>query len=179
MHDNIDNPTDTPPTPTWPPTPHEETPEPENTSGADTAVPAELEKLRWHWGAFALAPFWSVAHRLGWWSVVYLSLLIAEILAAAFGGLLSALEVGSFDLFLRCVMGSSGHVLAWRRRHFAGGLAQYFAVQRVWSTAGIVIILCCVGVLVAAAGAIIVFIDSFLRALQGAGPTASPQPSGQ
>jgi len=119
-----------------------------NSSGTDTEVPPEIARLRWNWGAFVFAPFWTLAHRLWWWALPLVAILLVQVISTGmlvgradfismFGALGAAFPL---DFVLRCVLGSSGHQLAWRRRRFPGGLQQFFEVQTVWTRVALAII---------------------------------------
>ncbi|BDI33800.1 hypothetical protein CCAX7_58510 [Capsulimonas corticalis] len=117
----------------WPPPPTSETPPPEeiNTSGEDGDIPDEVAALKWSWGAFFFPFLWSINHRL-----IFLGLL-----GLVLGSLYWFFHVYGGVIFLTyaACLAIKGNELAWRRRRFEGGLAQFFEVQRVWMRCGFLV----------------------------------------
>ncbi|MBD1919846.1 serine/threonine protein kinase [Microcoleus sp. FACHB-831] len=88
-----------------------------NTSGqgflSNGSVPAEI--LGWNWGAFLLAPFWSMSHRV--W-----------IGALSFG----AFFIPPMGFFVAIMLGAMGNEWAWKTRRW-NSIAEFKALQRAWT----------------------------------------------
>ena len=114
----------------------------ENTSGGEYGVPMEVAELHWNWGAFFLGWLWCFANGVAGLGVLLLALdclltfFNVALLPAGYplpSELLALVVVGA-----HCYLGLHGHPFAWERRRFAGGVAQFFSVQRAWAIAGVI-----------------------------------------
>jgi serine/threonine protein kinase len=117
-----------------------------NTSGqGETAlVPAEIRG--WNWGAFLLAPYWSLAHRtwIGLWCLLLPSLggWLLGLFRFAFGmpQILGIVLLGSFlaEFAIMLKLGLQGNRLAWKKTPWQT-IAQFKSHQRKWAIAGLLI----------------------------------------
>ena len=110
-----------------------------NNSGEQSHLPPELEKLRWHWGAFFFPILWTKKHGLttvaamltgGLLLLRLLRYVAAAISPTLFLGICVFYGVAYFGLQIFC--GLNGHKIGWRNRHFPGGVEEYFKVQNAW-----------------------------------------------
>ncbi|MGI4791944.1 MAG: hypothetical protein ACRYFS_24235 [Janthinobacterium lividum] len=110
-----------------------------NNSGEQSHLPPEIERLRWHWGAFFFPTYWTRRHGLRQVAFMIVGgLVLLRVLRTAF------LPANSVAFFAACALyvvacfgvkvyfGLNGHKIGWRNRHFPGGLEQYFEVQKRW-----------------------------------------------
>jgi serine/threonine protein kinase len=115
-----------------------------NTSGQGQGALVPVEIRGWNWGAFLLAPYWSLANRtwIGLWCLLFptvglwfLNLLgiLHPSLTVLFYGIGFALELGIM-LFL----GRKGNRLAWQNTPWRS-ITQFKSHQRKWAIAGILI----------------------------------------
>lgn len=94
----------------------------------------EIANLKWNWGAFLLPFLWSVNHKVKWgWGILVLSL---GSRVPGIGPIFAIVSVG-----VAIYLGLKGHTLGWQSRRFDGGLAQYFEVQRKWTTWGAAVLI--------------------------------------
>ena len=145
--DDIDNHSD-PPT-TWPPpvyTVVDEFGTLENSSGQHGSVPYAVARLPWCWGGFAFPMFWAFANRCPGFGTAAIAIALLEVYFIDKPGTYDFVHgpgplVLIADFVLRLTLGLSGNARAWRNRHFAGGVPQFFAVQRRWTfaTMGLVV----------------------------------------
>ncbi len=110
-----------------------------NNSGEQSHLPPEIERLRWHWGAFFFPIFWTRKHGLTTIaSVLAGSLLFLRVLRYIFAALNPSLVLIIWGIYgvayfsLQVYGGLNGHKIGWRNRHFPGGLEEYFKVQSAW-----------------------------------------------
>jgi len=110
-----------------------------NNSGEQSHLPPELERLRWHWGAFFLPTFWSRRHGLRALAfIIVAAFFLLRVLRAGFSATNSAAFVavcvlyGVAHLAIQVYFGMNGHRMGWRNRHFPGGVEEYFKVQSRW-----------------------------------------------
>ena len=108
----------------------------------------------WNWGAMFLGPIWAIGNRA--WGALATFLLISLLTglfivfdpdglsgeSAAAGYVLFIVLYGLFALYL----GGRGNALAWKHRTF-GSVAEFRAVQNVWSRRGTLIFAVVTGVL--------------------------------
>jgi hypothetical protein len=112
----------------------------QNTSGQDGPLPPEVEALRWNWGAFLGGWLWPFFHGLPSWGFALIVISVVRLVVRIMEhGAKSVIDVplSMLSLGIASYLGSNGHALAWRKRHFPGGVPQFLAVQRAWSVAGI------------------------------------------
>lgn len=112
---------------------------PRNNSGEQDHVPPEIERLRWHWGAFFFPVLWMRKHGL---TTIAASLagglFLLRMLRVAFQFidpmlfLVFYIVCGVAYLGVQLYFGLNGHKIGWRNRHFPGGLEEYFKVQSAW-----------------------------------------------
>ena len=110
-----------------------------NNSGEQSHLPPEIERLRWHWGAFFFPIFWTRKHGLTTIaSVLAGGLLFLRVLRYIFAALNPSLVLIIWGIYgvayfsLQVYGGLNGHKIGWRNRHFPGGLEEYFKVQSAW-----------------------------------------------
>jgi hypothetical protein len=105
-----------------------------NTSGTEGFTPQEIQRLKWHWGAFFLAPIWAAFHKLEGWTFSILVLFLLRVFVFAHQSL--AVTIGVTSLGMQIYLGLNGHKLAWTKRRYPGGLSEYFQVERAWMIGG-------------------------------------------
>lgn len=110
-----------------------------NTSGEGGEVPPEIARLNWNWGAFFFPVMWCRKHglrgeanalRYGFLAIFVLRLAlhgISPIIFVVLGALYGTVYSGA-----RIYLALKGHPMAWRSRHFPGGVPEYFQVQKAW-----------------------------------------------
>ncbi len=110
-----------------------------NNSGEQSHLPPELERLRWHWGAFFFPILWTKKHGLttiaGMLTGGLVFLRVLRMVFAAFDPLLYlgiCVFYGVAYFGLQVYGGLNGHKIGWRNRHFPGGVEEYFKVQSAW-----------------------------------------------
>ncbi len=110
-----------------------------NNSGEQGHLPPEIERLRWHWGAFFFPIFWTRKHGLTTVaSVLAGGLLFLRVLRYIFAAINPSIVLliwgiyGVAYLSLQVYGGLNGHKIGWRNRHFPGGVEEYFKVQSAW-----------------------------------------------
>lgn len=110
-----------------------------NNSGEQSHLPPELERLRWHWGAFFFPILWTKKHGLttiagmltgGLVFLRILRMVFAAIDPLLYFGICVFYGVAFFGL--QIYGGLNGHKIGWRNRHFPGGVEEYFKVQSAW-----------------------------------------------
>ena len=110
-----------------------------NNSGEQDHLPPEIERLRWHWGAFFFPILWTKKHGLttiaatlagGLFALRMIRYGLQFVSPAAFLVLCGVYGVAYFGVQL--YFGLNGHRIGWRNRHFPGGLDEYFKVQNAW-----------------------------------------------
>ena len=110
-----------------------------NNSGEQSHLPPEIERLRWHWGAFFFPTYWTRRHGLR--SVAFMivgGLILLRVLRSLFGESNPAVFITLCALYVAACLGVkiyfglNGHKIGWRNRHFPGGVEQYFQVQNRW-----------------------------------------------
>ena len=127
----------------WPPpvggAAHSEAQVYRNTSGEQGHLPPEIERLRWHWGAFFFPTFWSRRHGLRALAfIIVVSFALLRALRLAVPGAGPAIFFGVYFFYLavhlgvQIYFGLNGHRIGWRNRHFPGGVDEYFKVQNAW-----------------------------------------------
>ncbi len=96
-------------------------------------LPPEIERLRWHWGAFFFPILWTKNHGLttaaaamgGALLVLRLMRYFLQFISPlAFFGICGVYGVTYFAM--QIYFGLNGHKIGWRNRHFQGGLEEYF-----------------------------------------------------
>jgi len=110
-----------------------------NTSGEAGEVPPEIARLTWNWGAFFFPVMWCRKHGLAMEAnVLRYSFLALIVLRMALHGIsptafvvLGALYGAGYSV-ARLYLALKGHQMGWRSRHFPGGVAEYFQVQKAW-----------------------------------------------
>jgi hypothetical protein len=118
----------------------------ENTSGmgAYAVVPLAI-KSSWNWGAFFFTWIWGIAHK-AWITFIVLATIPISVLAweiAPFDrGTAIALRIlaSCIDLIIWIWLGVKGSELAWRNRHFEGGINEFWEVQRAWTRMGLILV---------------------------------------
>ena len=110
-----------------------------NNSGEQSHLPPEIERLRWHWGAFFFPILWTKKHGLTTIaSVLTGGLIFLRVLRYVFAAINPALFFGICAFYviayfaLQMYGGLNGHKIGWRNRHFPGGVEEYFKVQSAW-----------------------------------------------
>lgn len=110
-----------------------------NNSGEQSHLPPELERLRWHWGAFFLPTFWSRRHGLRALAfIIVIAFFLLRVLRSTFSASSAVVFVALYVLYavahlgVQVYFGMNGHKIAWRNRHFPGGVDEYFKVQNRW-----------------------------------------------
>ena len=110
-----------------------------NTSGEIGAVPPEISRLTWNWGAFFFPVLWCRKHgmaaqvnllRYGLIAIVVLRAVLHSVSPTIF--IILGVLYGVAYSALRLFYAVKGHTLAWQHRHFTGGISEYFAVQKAW-----------------------------------------------
>lgn len=110
-----------------------------NNSGEQSHLPPELERLRWHWGAFFFPIFWTRKHGLTTIATVLAGgFLFLRVLRMVFAAINPSVVLMIWVLYgiayfgLQMYGGLNGHKIGWRNRHFPGGVEEYFKVQSAW-----------------------------------------------
>ncbi len=110
-----------------------------NNSGEQSHLPPELERLRWHWGAFFFPILWTKKHGLTTVaSMLTGGLVFLRLLRMVFMAIDPMLYLGICIFYgvayfgLQVYGGLNGHKIGWRNRHFPGGVEEYFKVQSAW-----------------------------------------------
>ncbi len=110
-----------------------------NNSGEQGHLPPEIEKLRWHWGAFFFPTFWSRRHGLRALAfIIVIAFFLLRVLRSTFSTSSAVAFVALYVLYavahlgIQIYFGMNGHKIGWRNRHFPGGLDEYFKVQNRW-----------------------------------------------
>jgi len=110
-----------------------------NNSGEQSHLPPELERLRWHWGAFFFPTFWSRRHGLKELAfVIVIGFFLLRVLRSVIPAqnvlvfFAVCLLYGVAHLGVQIYFGMNGHRIGWRNRHFPGGVEEYFKVQSAW-----------------------------------------------
>ncbi len=110
-----------------------------NTSGEPGDVPPEIARLTWNWGAFFFPVLWCRKHgmasqvnllRYAFLAIVVLRSVLHSVSPTIFV-ILGVLYGVSYSA-MRLYYAVKGHTLAWGHRHFAGGVSEYFQVQKAW-----------------------------------------------
>ena len=110
-----------------------------NNSGEQSHLPPEIERLRWHWGAFFFPTYWTRRHGLR--SVAFMivgGLVLLRVLRSVFAASNPAAFIAACVLYVvaclgvKVYFGLNGHKIGWRNRHFPGGVEEYFKVQNRW-----------------------------------------------
>ena len=123
----------------WPPQPGGASYGGRNNSGEQSHLPPEIQRLRWHWGAFFFPVLWTKNHGLttfaaliagGFFALRIIRMVLQSISPLAYLGICVVYGITYFAVQL--YFGFNGHRIAWRNRHFQGGLAEYFKVQNAW-----------------------------------------------
>ena len=96
-----------------------------NNSGEQSHLPPELERLRWHWGAFFFPILWTKNHGL---TTIAAMLTGGLVLLRVIRYIAAAIDPAIFW----GICGLNGHKIGWRNRHFPGGVEEYFKVQTAW-----------------------------------------------
>jgi tetratricopeptide (TPR) repeat protein len=125
--------------------------------GVDHPPPAEA--MKWNWGAFLLSLFWTPAHNLWGWFVVFLVLEVVLSLAPLAlvgrraGPIVLMVALTGMDLAASIYLGINGGRLAWARRRFSS-VEDFIGVQRIWAWVGLAYLLVCalMGVILAVIG---------------------------
>jgi hypothetical protein len=131
QHGHVDAPDPAPAS--WPPSPTASASpvdEFQNTSGYGGAVPPEIARLKWNWGAFYFPQLWLLAHGmipagLG----MILAVVAVRMAVIKFGPMFGLLNIGV--IAVNIWLGVSGHKLAWQKRRY-DSLQHYFAVETAW-----------------------------------------------
>lgn len=97
------------------------------------AVPGEVLRRRWHWGAFGLSSLWLLKHRLSGWGLIALGLTLLSPLAR-FGPLYLGLPICGLALSL--LLGTHGGQIAWQQGAYLD-LHHLTQDDRRWQWAGI------------------------------------------
>jgi hypothetical protein len=115
-----------------------------NTSGELGDVPPEIARLTWNWGAFFFPVLWCRKHgmaaqvnvlRYGLLAIIVLRTVLHSVSPTIF--IVLGVVYGVAYSGLRLYYAVKGHTLAWQHRHFTGGVAEYFQVQKAWMWWGI------------------------------------------
>jgi len=110
-----------------------------NNSGEQGHLPPEIERLRWHWGAFFFPTFWSRRHGLRALAfIIVIAFFLLRVLRSTFSTSSAVAFVTLYVLYavahlgIQIYFGMNGHKIGWRNRHFPGGVDEYFKVQNRW-----------------------------------------------
>jgi hypothetical protein len=133
---------------TWPPPPSGNAaglysmPQARNTSGSQGDVPPEIARLKWNWGAFCIPRLWCYRHGLravatALWVTAYLLRFLHGVAPPIQVQIISVLYYVA-DYALAIYLGFKGNEMAWRNRHFPGGIEEFFKVQRAWMIGGLI-----------------------------------------
>ena|GEM_PF-1451062 len=110
-----------------------------NTSGEGGAVPPEVARLNWNWGAFFFPVMWCRKHglameanvlRYSFLALVLIRMVLHGVSPLAFIAL--GAVYGTAYSGARVYFAFKGHQMGWRSRHFPGGVPEYFQVQKAW-----------------------------------------------
>lgn len=113
-----------------------------NDSGSLATVPAEISGKIWNWGAFCFPILWLKKHNMTTLaSMIGACLAVPRMLhtyvpSMHYVNLIALLGVVIYWV-VRIYFGFTGHSYAWRNRHFPGGVAEHFQVQRAWMLWGL------------------------------------------
>jgi len=132
--------------PSWPPPPGNAAPTgyafnpfASNSSGTQSDVPVEIDRLKWNWGSFLVNRFWLYSHGMSaMGSILWASWLGVRIVAPMVGGPVGSGIWGLYilgNLGASIYLGLNGHKMAWRNRRF-DSIQQFYSVQRAWMIGG-------------------------------------------
>ncbi len=102
-----------------------------NTSGTQGAMPPQIAKLKWNWGAFGVSFWWLIFH--GWWPLALGLIALNAGIGFLPGGYWVRLCVA---YGVQIVLGLLGNRLAWQNRSYES-IEHFFDVERVWMVWGI------------------------------------------
>lgn len=92
---------------------------PERVSSPTTDEPVQADRhklLKWNWGAFFLAPFWTLANKLDKWAILTF--------------------IPGVNIFAHIYLGLNGNVIAYEKSPIRN-IDDFMTLQKLWSTWGV------------------------------------------
>lgn len=102
-----------------------------NSSGMRAETPPSIALMRWNWGAMGFGWIWCLFHGM---IAVGGAIAGAEAYVCFEGHVFLAVAM---QLLTGALLALHGHQLAWRHRHYPGGVIQFFWRQRHWARFGV------------------------------------------